>query len=87
MKSISMFLLMAALVSSPTIVAAEPQITEVAGAESHIYKRASETDLYVHLFFPEGHNKQKDRSPLPYSSLVAHGTVARSTNSCRMRST
>ena len=63
MKSISMFLLMAALVSSPTIVAAEPQITEVAGAESHIYKRASETDLYVHLFFPEGHNKQKDRSP------------------------
>ena len=64
MKSILAFLLMATLVSSQTIIAAEPQVTEVAGAESHIYKRASETDLYVHLFFPEGHNKQKDRRPI-----------------------
>lgn len=43
---------------------AEPQITEVAGAESHIYKQASNTNLLIHLFFPDGHNKQKDKRPV-----------------------
>ena len=43
---------------------ADPQITEVAGAESHIYKQASNTNLLIHLFFPDGHNKQKDKRPV-----------------------
>ncbi len=36
---------------------------EIAGATAEIYKRASGDDLYLYLFFPEGHEPKKDTRP------------------------
>ncbi len=36
---------------------------DIAGSVAEIYKTASDDDLYLYLFFPEGHDPKKDQRP------------------------